>query len=172
MTRFDRRMPCVAGLALGLAILPWLISIGRVSPARAEVPVAAANQGEDLKDAPRGAWDAARDLPADIRSHHEVTWDYPIAYVRIPRPYPKEYAGINHLNQAGLHQTNAPGAELRILHPDGRDELLVGVKPAESITDPMVSMDGNWVYFAKYYNISTGPSAQMTNLQSRGGSAI
>ena len=58
-----------------------------------------------------------------------VKFDYPIVYVRVPRPYPKEYQHLNHLNQAGLHQTNAPGAELRLLHPDGRDESLVAVGP-------------------------------------------
>ena len=57
-----------------------------------------------------------------------------------------------------------PGAELRVLYPDGRDEQLVGVKPAESITDPAMSLDGNWVYYSKYYNISTGASASMTKL--------
>ena len=41
---------------------------------------------------------------------------------RVPRPYPEEYRHLNHLNQAGLHQTNAPGAELRLLRP------MVGMK--------------------------------------------
>ena len=93
-----------------------------------------------------------------------MTYDYPIVYVRVPRPYPKTYSGINHLNQAGLHQTNAPGAELRLLHPDGRDEALVPVEPQESITDPVVSFDAQWVYFAKFHHMTTGPSASMTML--------
>src|ERR1043165_5380880 len=80
-------------------------------------------------------------MPPSIASDKEVKYDYPIVYVRVPRPYPKIYSGINHLNQAGLHQTNAPGAELRLLHPDGRDESLVPVEPHESITDPVVSFD-------------------------------
>ncbi len=65
--------------------------------------------------------------PPHISTDATVTYDYDIVYVRVPRPYPKEYDGINHLNQAGLHQTNAPGAELRLLRPDGRDESLVAV---------------------------------------------
>ena len=101
-----------------------------------------------------------------------MKYDYPIVYVRVPRPYPKAYYGINHLNQAGLHQTNAPGAELRLLHPDGRDETLVPVTAQESITDPVVSFDAQWVYFAKFHNMTTGPSANMTKLQSRKGADI
>jgi hypothetical protein len=49
---------------------------------------------------------------------------------------------------------------------------LVPVEPAESITDPAVSLDGEWVYFAKFHQMLTGPSASMTNLQSRAGSDI
>jgi hypothetical protein len=101
-----------------------------------------------------------------------VKYDYPIVYVRVPRPYPKEYYGINHLNQAGLHQTNAPGAELRLLRPDGRDESLLSVDPHESITDPVVSFDGEWVYYARFHHMTTGPSASMTKLQSRKGADI
>jgi hypothetical protein len=101
-----------------------------------------------------------------------VKVDYPIVYVRVPRPYPKAYYGINHLNQAGLHQTNAPGAELRLLHPDGRDELLVSVQAQESITDPVVSFDGQWVYYARFHQMTTGASASMTLLQSRKGADI
>jgi hypothetical protein len=126
----------------------------------------------DTKPTTRRTWDAARDFPAPVTSDRTVTCDYRIVYVRVPRPYPKAYYGINHLNQAGLHQTNAPGAELRLLHPDGRDESLVPVEPQESITDPMVSFDGQWVYFAKFHQMATGPSASMTNLQSRKGADV
>jgi Tol biopolymer transport system component len=59
-----------------------------------------------------------------------------------------------------------------LLHPDGRDELLVPVAAQESITDPAVSLDGEWVYYAKFYNMTTGPSASMTKLQSRGGADL
>ena len=43
------------------------------------------------------------------------------------------------------------------------------VEPQESITDPAVSFDAQWVYFAKFHHMTTGPSASMTNLQSRNG---
>jgi hypothetical protein len=130
------------------------------------------NDPGDTKPAARRPWDSARDLPPPVASDPSVSYDYPIVYVRVPRPYPKAYYGINHLNQAGLHQTNAPGAELRVLYPDGRDESLVGVEPQESITDPTVSFDAQWVYFAKFHHMTTGPSASMTHLQSRKGADI
>src|SRR5262245_45432171 len=73
----------------------------------------------DTKFAKARPWDASTDFPRPIAQDASVTYDYPIVYVRVPRPYPKDYFNINQLNQAGLHQTNAPGAELRLLHPDG-----------------------------------------------------
>ncbi len=45
-----------------------------------------------------------------------------------------------------------PGADLMLLHPDGKEEVLVPVKPQESIADPFVSFDGQWVYFAKMHD--------------------
>ena len=126
----------------------------------------------DIKFGEARPWDSERDFPRPIADDKTVEYDYSIVYVRVPRPYPKEYFNINHLNQAGLHQTNAPGAELRLLHPDGKDELLVPVEPQESITDPAVSLDGQWVYFAKFHHMATGASASMTNLQSREGADL
>jgi hypothetical protein len=130
--------------------------------------------GQDASDTTfttKRTWDPSRDFPPDVQKDKTVTFDYPVVYVRVPRPYPKEYLGINHLNQAGLHQTNAPGAELRLLHPDGRDEPLVEVTERESITDPVVSFDGQWVYFAKFHHMATA-SAHMTRLRSSAGADI
>ena len=110
-------------------------------------------------------------VPPPLATDKSIDYDYPIVYVRVPRPYPAEYAGINHLNQAGLHQTNPPGAELRLLHPDGRDESLVPVAAEESITDPVVSFDGQWVYFAKFHHMAKG-EAHMSKLRSREGADL
>ncbi|HZL87846.1 MAG TPA: hypothetical protein VFB96_05665 [Pirellulaceae bacterium] len=142
---------------------------GRASAAE---PNAAGDEQGDTKFAKARPWDAERDFPRPITDDKTVTYDYPIVYVRVARPYPKEYFNINHLNQAGLHQTNAPGAELRLLHPDGQDELLVPTQPQESITDPAVSLDGQWVYFAKFHHMATGASASMTKLQSKQGADL
>lgn len=110
--------------------------------------------------------------PPHISTDKSIQYGYPIVYVRVPRPYPKEYCHLNHLNQAGLHQTNAPGAELRLLYPDGRDESLVAVGPRESVTDPAVSFDGQWVYYAKFHEMGTKEEAHMTRIRSRRGSDI
>lgn len=156
--------------ALGGLTLPHYFA----SPSRQLVAAETANGDDqgDTKPAKPRAWDSTRDYPPHVSTDKSVTFDYPIVYVRVARPYPKEYYNINHLNQAGLHQTNPPGAELRLLHPDGRDEALVEVKGEESITDPMVSLDGEWVYFAKFHKMTTGASANMTKLQSRQGADI
>jgi hypothetical protein len=39
-----------------------------------------------------------------------------------------------------------------LLHPDGKEEVLVPVTEHESIADPCVSFDGQWVYFAKMHD--------------------
>ena len=45
-----------------------------------------------------------------------------------------------------------PGADLMLLHPDGSEELLVdgGVG---AVTDPFVSFDAQWVYYAYFYDV-------------------
>lgn len=136
----------------------------------AEPPATAENIG-DTKPSPLRTWDPDRDFPPHVSKDQSVRFDYPVVYVAVPRPYPKEYYGINHLNQAGLHQTNAPGAELRLLHPDGLDELLVPAARHESITDPVVSFDGEWVYFAKFHQMAVR-FHHMTKLRSVKGSDI
>lgn len=138
----------------------------------AQEPMRLPNDLGDTKAFPRRTWDPNHDMPARVSSDKTVKLDYPIVYVRVRRPYPKEYYQINHLNQAGLHQTNAPGAELRLLHPEGKDESLVAVDPLVSITDPMVSFDGQWVYFAKFHQMGTKEGAHMTRVRSRSGSDI
>src|SRR5262245_39091429 len=80
--------------------------------AAAKIRSAAMTDRGDTRQASKRLWDSQRDLPARVSSNKEIRFDYPIVYVQVPRPYPKEYYNINHLNQAGLHQTNAPGAEL------------------------------------------------------------
>jgi hypothetical protein len=167
-----RRVLLVAARTALAALLIFQFTPGPSGRAWAGEPAALDDDQGDTKFAQARPWDSQRDFPRPIAEDTSVTYDYPIVYVRVPRPYPKEYFNINHLNQAGLHQTNAPGAELRLLHPDGRDELLVPVQPQESITDPAVSLDGQWVYYAKFHHMATGATASMTKLQSRQGADL
>jgi hypothetical protein len=162
-------------LALAISVACLTIQTLAQSPERSRVVKSregTTNERGDTQKTTRRNWDSSRDFPPPIASDPTVKYDYPIVYVRVPRPYPKTYYGINHLNQAGLHQTNAPGAELRLLHPDGRDECLVSVEAQESITDPVVSFDGQWVYYARFHHMTTGATASMTMLQSRKGADI
>src|SRR5262249_2756836 len=80
--------------------------------------------------------------PPALSSDKSVRYDYDIGYVRLQREghKPKVWA------QAGVPLQMNPGADLMLLHPDGREEVLVpGGKG--SVTDPMVSFDGQWVYY-------------------------
>ena len=149
----------------------FLIGHQLIHPSLIECRLGAAENTGDTKPSPLRQWDPDRDFPPHVSKDKSVRFDYPVVYVAVPRPYPKEYYGINHLNQAGLHQTNAPGAHLRLLHPDGRDELLVPVAKDESITDPVVSFDGEWVYFVKFHQMSVR-FHHMTKLRSAKGSDI
>ena len=45
-----------------------------------------------------------------------------------------------------------PGADLMLLHPDGTEEVLVGGGQG-SVTDPMVSFDGEWVYYSLFHDL-------------------
>jgi hypothetical protein len=87
--------------------------------------------------------------PQPIAADKAVKYDYDIVYVRAPRPtgkVPSRWAEV------GDPRTMDPGADLMLLHPDGSEEVLVAVKPQESIADPFVSFDGQWVYYAKMHD--------------------
>ena len=85
----------------------------------------------------------------DIKNDRSVKYDFPIVYVRAPR---KEDDGKSHWAEVGDPRTMEPGADLMLLQPDGKEEVLVAVKDNESIADPAVSFDGEWVYFAKLHD--------------------
>ena len=46
---------------------------------------------DDTERTPNLHWDAAHDMPRHVTTDESVKYDYPIVYVRVPRPYPKEY---------------------------------------------------------------------------------
>jgi hypothetical protein len=79
-----------------------------------------------------------------LASDTSVKYDYPIVYVRTPRKgddVVSKWAEIAH------PVVMDPGADLMLLHPDGKEEVLVaGGKGA--VVDPMVSLDGEWVYYS------------------------
>src|SRR2546423_1728336 len=86
--------------------------------------------------------------PPHITTDKSVKYDYDIVYVRAPR----RNGGKGRWAEVGDPRTMEPGADLMLLHPDGKEEVLVAVKEHEAIADPFVSFDGASVYFAKFHD--------------------
>jgi hypothetical protein len=91
--------------------------------------------------------------------------NYDIVYVRYPRQ--GDTTAIE-LPDGENPYAIEPGADLMLLHPDGTEEILVDcrVEGQESIVggeancsvqDPVISFDGNWVYYSKYVNMGVLP---------------
>ncbi len=94
--------------------------------------------------------------PRPVASDPAVTIDYDIVYVRMPRK--GDAVGTSWAEIANPTYTD-PGADLMLLHPDGTEEVLVaGGKGA--VTDPVVSFDGAWVYYALFHDLAGGSHTQ------------
>jgi hypothetical protein len=94
--------------------------------------------------------------PIDLNVPHistdsSVKYDYDIVYVRVPRKGDdtgSKWAEIAH------PVSMDPGGDLLLLHPDGSEEVIVeGGKG--SVTDPMVSLDGEWVFYSHIHDMKT-----------------
>ncbi|MBP7586735.1 MAG: hypothetical protein KBA72_02195, partial [Thermoanaerobaculia bacterium] len=78
-----------------------------------------------------------------------VTYD--IVYVRQPR----FGDNVNSTWPEVFHPARIdPGADLMLLHPNGTAELLVAGGNG-AVTDPFVSFDAQWVYYAYFYDVRT-----------------
>ena len=93
--------------------------------------------------------------PLDTNIPHVLTdksvrYDYDIVYVRAHRAGDKIHK--RYYTDFSQPVTMEPGADLMLLHPDGKEELLVAGGTG-SITDPMVSFNGEWVYYVHLYNL-------------------
>lgn len=91
----------------------------------------------------------------DVRVPHvnedaSIDYDYDIVYVRAQRSGDKVHKRF--YTDFSQPVTMEPGADLMLLHPDGTEELLVAGGDG-SIMDPMVSFDGEWVYYAHIYDL-------------------
>ena len=93
-----------------------------------------------------------------ISTDPTVKYDFPIVYVRAPRT---QADGRSSWAEVGDPRTMEPGADLVLLQPDGSQEVLVPVKPEESITDPQVSFDGQSVYYAKFHDAKNHKGADI-----------
>src|SRR6476660_2955256 len=88
--------------------------------------------------------------PPPIGTDASVKYDYDIVYVRAPRRDP---SGKSKWAEVGDPRTMEAGADLVLLHPDGKEEVLVAVNDQESNADPYVSFDGQWVFYAKFHDV-------------------
>lgn len=88
-------------------------------------------------------------VPPPVTDDPDVRYDYPIVYVRAPRD---QETGRSMWAEVGNPRRMAANSPLMILYPDGTEEVLVPVEPQEAVMDPMVSIDGEWVYYAKLYD--------------------
>src|SRR5690606_34349960 len=79
-----------------------------------------------------------------VSTDRSVKYDYDIVYVRALRA--GDTVHKRYYTDFSQPVTLEPGADLMLLHPDGTEEVLVKGGDG-AITDPMVSFDGEWVYY-------------------------
>src|SRR4051812_12268176 len=85
-----------------------------------------------------------------VSTDKAVKWDYDIVYVRAPRAGDKVHKRF--FTDFSAPVTMEPGADLILLHPDGTEELLVRGGDG-SVTDPVVSLDGEWVFYSHIHDL-------------------
>jgi len=79
-----------------------------------------------------------------ISTDKSVKYDFDIVYVRAQRAGDKIHK--RYYTDFSSPVTMEAGADLMLLKPDGKEELLVAGGEG-SVTDPFVSFDGKWVYY-------------------------
>src|SRR5262249_10834104 len=86
-----------------------------------------------------------------ISTDPKIKYDYDIVYVRTPRKGNAPHS--SRWPDASLPMNVDAGGDLMLLHPDGSEERLVeGGKG--SVTDPYVSFDGEWVFYAQFSDLT------------------
>src|SRR5262245_54942194 len=102
--------------------------------------------------------------PPHISTDKSVKYDYDIVYVRAPRYGDEKRPGWAEFSDPTRME---PGADLMLLHPDGKEELLVSGKDG-SIMDPYVSFDAQWIFYSKFIDEKhTGSDLWKINIQTR-----
>ena len=112
--------------------------------------LALALQGRDDKPKEEQYLDPINVEVPNISTDKSVKYDYDIAYVRALRAGDKIHKRF--FTDFSSPVTLEPGEDLMLLHPDGTEDLLV--KGGEgSITDPVVSLDGQWIFYTLLHNM-------------------
>lgn len=83
--------------------------------------------------------------PPPIATDKSVKYDYDIVYVRAPRRGDKGRTTWTEIAHPALMDANS---DLMLLHPDGKEERLVAGGEDGAITDPVISLDGEWVIYS------------------------
>src|SRR5262249_25489009 len=88
--------------------------------------------------------------PIKVTSPHistdgTVKYDFDIVYVKAPRFGDKGRTQWTEIAHPALMD---PNSDLMLLHPDGSEEVLVKGGEDGAVTDPMVSFDGEGVYYS------------------------
>lgn len=96
--------------------------------------------------------------PPHISTDPTVKYDYDIVYVRAPRHGDKGRTKWAEISQPAIMEANA---DLMLLHPDGSEEVLVKGGEDGAVTDPMMSLDGESVYYSHLKGLKgTSPHGQ------------
>jgi hypothetical protein len=91
-----------------------------------------------------------------VSTDPSVRLDYDIVYVRAPRR--GDAVGTNWAEISNPLFLDA-GADLMLLHPDGKEEVLVAGGKG-SVTDPVVSFDGEWVYYSLFHDMTKATATE------------
>jgi hypothetical protein len=140
-SNMDRSAPAAAAaLVLSAFALLMLPPFSRVAAKAKPAPAEVKNE--------RYVDPIDMNIPA-LATDKSVRYDYDIVYVRASRA--GDGGKTTWAEVSRPHQMDA-GADLVLLHPDGSEEVLV-VGGKGSATDPVVSFDGQWVYYAFFHDL-------------------
>ncbi len=97
--------------------------------------------------------------PIDVNVPHvgtdkSIRYDYDIVYVRARRAGDTVHKEF--FTEIARPVFMQPGADLMLLHPDGTEEVLVNAGDKSAVIDPVVSFDGQWVYYCLLHDLSHG----------------
>jgi hypothetical protein len=108
--------------------------------------------GGSIEAEPGGA---VPNAPSSRITPQRGTVPYDIVYVRAPRFGDEQNTRWPEVSNPFRAD---PGADLVLLRPDGAEEVLVE-GGRDAVTDPFVSFDGKWIYFAKFHD-TAGPATR------------
>jgi len=86
--------------------------------------------------------------PPPIGTDKSIQYDYDVVYVRVPNGE----KGV-HFAEFSRPTYMSPGGDLVLLHPDGKEEVLVIGDATGSVADLYVSFDGEWVYYTHFKDL-------------------